>query len=32
MGQIDRVSGHTKTIALIGTPVEHSMYPAMHNT
>ena len=32
MGQTDRVSGHTKTIALIGTPVEHSMSPAMHNT
>lgn len=27
-----RISGRTKTIALIGTPVEHSMSPAMHNT
>lgn len=25
------ISGHTKTIALIGSPVEHSMSPAMHN-
>lgn len=32
MGQSDRISGHTKTIGLIGTPVEHSMSPAMHNT
>lgn len=32
MGQTDRISGHTKTIALIGNPVEHSMSPAMHNT
>ncbi len=31
MGQTDRISGHTQTIALIGTPVEHSMSPAMHN-
>lgn len=32
MGQTDRISGHTKTVALIGTPVEHSLSPAMHNT
>lgn len=25
------ISGRTKTIALIGSPVEHSMSPAMHN-
>lgn len=32
MGETDRVSGRTKTIAVIGTPVEHSLSPAMHNT
>lgn len=32
MSETDRISGHTKTIALIGTPVEHSLSPAMHNT
>lgn len=32
MSDTDRISGHTKTIALIGTPVEHSLSPAMHNT
>ena len=25
-----QVSGHTQTIALIGSPVEHSLSPAMH--
>lgn len=25
------ISGHTKTITLIGNPVEHSLSPAMHN-
>lgn len=25
------ISGHTKTVALIGSPVDHSMSPAMHN-
>ena len=24
------ISGHTKTICLIGSPVEHSLSPAMH--
>ena len=31
MGEKLGISGHTKTIALIGSPVEHSMSPAMHN-
>lgn len=31
MGKKIDISGHTKTIALIGSPVEHSMSPAMHN-
>ncbi len=31
MGEKTRISGHTKTTALIGSPVEHSMSPAMHN-
>ncbi len=31
MGETTRVSGHTKTVALIGTPVSHSLSPAMHN-
>ncbi len=26
------ISGNTKTIALIGSPVEHSLSPAIHNT
>ena len=30
MGEKLGISGHTKTIALIGSPVEHSMSPAMH--
>lgn len=31
MGEKLSISGHTQTIALIGSPVEHSMSPAMHN-
>lgn len=32
MGEIDHISGHTKTIAVVGTPIKHSLSPAMHNT
>lgn len=32
MREKDRISGHTKTIAVVGTPIEHSLSPAMHNT
>lgn len=31
MGEKQRISGHTKVVALIGTPIEHSMSPAIHN-
>ncbi|MGI6104962.1 MAG: shikimate dehydrogenase [Raoultibacter sp.] len=31
MGEKERISGHTQTIGLIGSPVEHSMSPGMHN-
>ena len=31
MGEKQRISGHTKTVALIGSPVEHSGSPAIHN-
>lgn len=31
MGSTTGISGHTKLVALIGSPVEHSMSPAMHN-
>lgn len=31
MSDTQRISGRTKTIALIGSPVGHSMSPAMHN-
>lgn len=30
MTHLNSITGHTKTVALIGTPVEHSMSPAMH--
>ena len=32
MGETDRISGRTKTIAVVGSPIEHSLSPAMHNT
>lgn len=31
MPEINGISGHTKTVALIGSPVEHSKSPAIHN-
>ena len=31
MSDLQRISGHTKTVALIGSPVGHSLSPAMHN-
>ena len=32
MGEASRISGKTKVIAVVGTPIEHSLSPAMHNT
>lgn len=29
---MEQISGHTQTTALIGSPVEHSLSPAMHTT
>lgn len=31
MGEKQRISGHTQLVALIGSPVEHSKSPAIHN-
>jgi shikimate dehydrogenase len=31
MSDTDRISGHTKLVGLIGSPVSHSMSPKMHN-
>ena len=31
MSDLQRISGHTKGIGLIGSPVGHSLSPAMHN-
>lgn len=29
MGEASRISGKTKVIAVVGTPIEHSLSPAM---
>lgn len=31
MSEIERISGHTKLVGLLGSPVSHSKSPAMHN-
>lgn len=31
MGEPERINGHTKLVYLIGSPVAHSLSPAMHN-